>query len=189
MMSERVYGQYDLIPDELVPEAYLEVTVQPIDLTTHWKRTSLLADMMAGYVASAFRGGHRFRESPVYNAVSTVMQELVENAAKFSRQRDAQARLRLRHFDRVLQIQVQNDVTPATAAVFETHVKGLLAAKDLDGVYVKTMEGRRLGDQQSGIGLLLMIKDYPVKLAVRLAPKSPECTVVTVRAHYFLEEA
>jgi len=180
------YGDYDFVPAALIPEARLALRLNPAELTSHWRRCSLLSDFIGGYVASAFALGAKMVESDVYNSVSTIFQELIENAAKFSRQRDATIAIELCHFDRLIAVEIKNDATVSMAQEFARYIQRILATSDLDEMYRDILEKHRLTDSRSGIGLLLLIKDYGLRLGVRFARTGDEGTTVTVRAFYFI---
>jgi hypothetical protein len=187
MIAERLYGQFDYVPEELVPEAHLEISVNSIDLKTRWQRCGLLSDLVAGYVSAAYPDEGFGYQSPVFNSISTVFQELIENAAKFSRHREAVIRIRIKHYDRILKLEVQNDATPAFGQKFESHLKTLFTATDLDTLQVNILESQVDARGQSGIGLLMLLKDYPVKLGVMFMRSGAERDIVTVRAYYRIE--
>jgi len=188
-MQERYYGDYDIIPDELSPEAHIEISVTPIDLRAHWQRCGQLSDLVAEYIACAYPEIGKPHQSPIFSSISTIFQELIENAAKFSRQREAVIRIRVKHYDRVLRIEVQNDTTLTSGQRFEEYIQKLLATTDLEALHIQTVEGRAPDDKQSsGIGLLLLLKDYGVKLGVRFMRDGNERDIIIVRVHYRLED-
>ncbi len=189
MIEERLYGDFDYVPEDLVPEAHLELSVNSIDLKTRWQRCGLLSDLVAGYISAAYPEGGFGVTSPVFNSISTVFQELIENAAKFSRHREAVIRIRIKHYNRVLKLEVQNDATPGFGQKFEAHLKTLFTAQDLDALQVSMIESRaQTNSNQSGIGLLMLLKDYPVKIGVMFMRTGPEREIITVRAYYRLED-
>jgi hypothetical protein len=187
MTAERLYGEFDYVPEELIPEAHLEMSVNSIDLKTRWQRCGLLSDLVAGYISAAYPDEGFGYQSPVFNAVSTVFQELIENAAKFSRHREAIIRIRIKHYDRILKLEVQNDATTAYGQKFEAHLKTLFTSPDLDALQVNILENRGQTEIQSGLGLLMLLKDYPVKLGVMFVRGGGERDIITVRAYYRIE--
>lgn len=186
-MNARTYGDFNYIPETLVPEAQVELTINPIDLTTHWQRCGLMSDMTAGYIAYAYPEGMKGHHSAIFSSISTIFQELVENAARYSRQREAVIKARVKHYNRLVRIEVQNDSTPAYGQKFEEYLKVLFGAADLDEMYMQVMEDQAAGNRQSGIGLLLMLKDYPLKLGVQFLRDGNERDLVVVRAYYHME--
>lgn len=187
-MTAGQYGEYDFIPVGLIPEARVTLKLNPAELTAHWRRCSLISDCAAGYIASAFSSAAKLRQGDIYNSVSTIMQELIENAAKFSLQRDAIIDIELLHFDRLVAFYVRNTTSASVAREFEKHIQALLTAHDLESMYVDILEKRRDDESRSGIGLLLLMKDHGLKLGVRFRPEAAERTTISVRAFYFLGE-
>ena len=115
-----------------------------------------------------------------------ITQELIENAAKFSLQRDSIVDIELLHFDRLFAFNVRNMASAAVAREFEQHIQTLLMTQDLDSMYVDILEKRRDNESRSGIGLLLLMKDHGLKLGVRFSEDAAGKTTISVRAFYFL---
>lgn len=186
-MAERLYGDYDFISGERIPDAHLELNVNSFDLRTCWQRCGLLSNFVAGYISSAYFDEGKGYNSEIFSSISTIFQELIENAAKFSLHREASIRVRINHYERVTQIEVQNDSLTANSQRFEAHLKVLFTAPDLDDLQVHILESRSRDNLESGIGLLMLLKDYPIKLGVLFAPAGNELDQVTVRAYYQLD--
>jgi hypothetical protein len=169
----------------MIPEAQLGLSLRPIDLTTHWRRCGLLSDTVAGFIAYAYCHGS-LDEAPAHiTGISTIFQELLENAAKYSRKRESDIRVRLCHFAGTVLLEIQNAATRTMAAGFERHVERLLATDDLDNMFLEALEASQKNEIQSGIGLLLLLKDYDVKIGVRFESDA-RGTQITIRAVYFL---
>lgn len=189
-MTSKIHGDFDLVPDELVPEAQLSLTLSPSELTAHWLRCGQVSDFVAGYIASAYAAEHRTTSAPLFTSISTVFQELIENAAKFSRKREASIQVRVKHFSRILMFEVENVTTPAFAERFEEYLEQMAAADDLGAVYLQIVEAQTDGPldaQRSGIGLLVLRKDHEVRLGVRFASDDAGRPTITVRAFQTLE--
>lgn len=185
-MIERMHGDFEMIPEDLTPEAHFEISVTPIDLMTHWQRCSLLSDLVAGYIAYAYHQSRDMHTFHVYSSISTIFQELIENSAKYSRHREAVIRIRVKHFNSVVRIEVQNDATPGNAEKFEGYVKTLLSA-DLEELHFQIVEDQARASTHSGLGLVLLAKDYPCTFGFSFRRVSDEREIITVRAHYYLE--
>jgi len=185
-MIERIYGDFEMIPEDLTPEAHFEISVTPIDLMTHWQRCSLLSDLVAGYIAYAYHQSREMHTFHVYSSISTIFQELIENSAKYSRQREGVIRVRVKHFNSVVRIELQNDATPGNAEKFEGYVKTLLSA-DLEELHFQIVEDQARASTHSGLGLVLLAKDYPCTFGFSFRRVSDEREIITVRAHYYLE--
>jgi hypothetical protein len=186
-MAERLYGDFEYIPDERIPDAHLELRVNSFDLRTVWQRCGLLSNLVAGYISSAYFDEGMGYNSEIFSSISTIFQELIENAAKFSMRRDAVIRVRVKHYERVTRLEVQNDSSMSHSHKFEAHLKVLFTAPDLDDLQVSILESRSRDQLESGIGLLMLLKDYPVRLGVQFASNGQDQEVVTVRVYYRLE--
>ena len=187
-MSARTYGDFDFIPEDMIPEAQFGLTLQPIDLTAHWRRCGLVSDTVASFIAYAYTHQSIEHAPPHLTGISTVFQELLENAAKYSRKRESGIQVRVRHYARAVMLEVQNGASKHRARGFEQHVRQLLraSAEELDALFVETLEASR-DNVQSGIGILLLLKDYDVKIGVRFEPE-PRGARVTIRVFYTLAE-
>jgi hypothetical protein len=189
-MDSKTYGDFAFVPDELVPEAQLALTLSPSELTAHWLRCGQVSDFVAGYIASAYAAEHRTTSAPLFTSISTVFQELIENAAKFSRKRESSISVRVKHFSRVLMFEVESVTTPAFAQRFEEYLEQMERAEDLGAVYMEIVEAQTESPaevQRSGIGLLVLRKDHEVRLGVRFASDEAGRPTITVRAFQTLE--
>lgn len=141
-----VLGEFPEPPSP--PLSAIELEVVPLDLVTEWRRCGMVADFMADYMVHAFEGRDAAR-----SILSTVANELVENAAKFSADKRAAARVAIRHHGEVVHAEVRNLATGK-------HVEDLravladLARDDATAVFRRRLEDRR------GLGLALLARDY-----------------------------
>jgi hypothetical protein len=130
------------------PLSAIELEVVPIDLVTEWRRCGMIADFMADYMVDGFE-----RRDAARSVLSTVMNELVENAAKFSVDARAPARLAIRHHGEAVHLEIRN-------AAGEKHVRHLRALlPELAGGDATAVFRRRL-EERLGLGLALLAKDY-----------------------------
>lgn len=188
-MDSKTYGEFDLVPDELVPEGQLSLTLSPSDLTAHWLRCGRISDFVAGYFAAAY-SAERETSELMFTAISTVFQVLIENAARFSRKREAAVHVRVKHFSRILMFEVVNTTTPAFAERFVEYLEHISQVRDLGALYLSIVEAQTdtpAEVQRSGIGLLVLRKDHEVRLGVRITADEAGRPVITVRAYQTLE--
>lgn len=130
------------------PLSALEMEVVPIDLVTEWRRCGMIADFMAEYMVHGFE-----RRDTARSVLSTVVNELVENAAKFSADKRASARISLRHHGESVHVEIRNEATDA-------HVQDLRELLvDLARDEARDVFERRLRDRR-GLGLALLARDY-----------------------------
>jgi hypothetical protein len=156
MSGPVVVGAFAEAPSELLTAVELEVL--PIDLVTEWRRCGMVADFLADYVVEAFE-----RRDAARSILSTVANELIENAAKFSSDQRSPARIAIRHHGEVVHAEVCNRAG-------EKHVHSLrevlaeLGGGDATAVFHRRVE-RRLG-----LGLALLAKDYGAHVGATIGP-------------------
>ncbi|MGM0532392.1 MAG: slr1658 superfamily regulator [Bacteroidota bacterium] len=179
-MKEQILGDYELTPDYLPAEGDLKLTVKPIDLITHWRRCGMIADFVAEYYESG--------ETEIdKNIVSTVFNELIENASKYSTKRDSEIHIEVKRYNRILKMQVSNISNQSYFESLINRLTHIINSKNLDELFYNEMLKKANGDKQSEIGLLIMIKDYQIKLGAKLAEKGEDLFEITVQAYYFID--
>jgi hypothetical protein len=162
MGKTEIIGDYNFVSEGIDAEGILRVTLQPIDLMTYWKRCGLIADFGAKFYAYAYGKNNEIIE----NTISTVLNELVENAAKFSKQRDSYVEIVLKHYINLVSIEVANEATPRISESFRNYVRQL-AESDHEELYFKKLEEKAEDDTSSGLGLLMILKDYPCRFGAK----------------------
>ncbi|HXI58744.1 MAG TPA: hypothetical protein VNO55_21905 [Polyangia bacterium] len=143
----------------------VSIDLRALELVAHWGRCGLTADWLARFFAYDFAPGSR--EAAV-SVLSTAINELLENAAKFCSDKQHPVRISVRHHGDFVRIATGN-----TAG--DNHVQRLRTTLDqlshgsLEELFTRLMQNKS-APGASGIGLLILKKDYGARLAVRLAP-------------------
>ena len=155
MTSETILGRF---PDPPGPALVtISVEVVPIDLVTEWRRCGILADFAAGYLEWAFS-----RRSAAHSVVSTVVNELVENAAKFSLDNRIHTHVTIRHFGETVHAEVRNVAADEHVRRL-AEVLGALGREGAEAVFRRCLEDRL------GLGLALIARDYHAVVGARVA--------------------
>lgn len=177
-------GEFDVIPDSMPAEGDLFVRVKPIDLITYWQRCGIMADFVASFYAFT-------QEHPVVqeNIISTIVNELIENATKYSVKRDRDVRIHMKLYDTVLKIQTENYAPKLHFQKLKQHLKSLTEAEDLDEFYFETLTSKPAESSDSGIGLLLLLKDYDIKIGAQFQYiEDIGQYKVTIQTYYYIEQ-
>ena len=156
MSTVTVLGAFPEPPEP--PLSAIEMEVVPLDLVTEWRRCGMIADFMADYMVHGFE-----RRDAARSILSTVMNELVENAAKFSADTRAPARASIRHHGEVVHLEIRNAATESHVQ----HLRGLLA--DLAGGDASAVWRTRLEDRR-GLGLAMLARDYGATVGATTIP-------------------
>jgi len=167
MGNSEYIGDFNFVGEEIDAEGVLRVTLQPIDLMTYWKRCGLIADFGAQFYAYAYGKNNDI----IQNTISTVLNELVENAAKFSKQRDSYVEIVMKHYINLVSIEVVNEATPRISESFRGYVRQLVES-DHEDLYFKKLEEKAEDDTSSGLGLLMILKDYPCRFGAKFEEKN-----------------
>lgn len=173
MTSDLVLGTFADPPGKPLVTVGLEVV--PIDLVTEWQRCGAVADFAATYMAYAFE-----RRVTAHSVVSTVVNELVENATKFSVDKRVATHVTILHFGEVVHAEVRNEASDAHVA----RLREVLEALACDGA--EEVFRRRMTDR-SGLGLALIARDYDATVGARITRGCTEgrnevCLRVTLSA-------
>ncbi|MCW7468712.1 MULTISPECIES: slr1658 superfamily regulator [Leptospira] len=180
--SPIIIGEYHIIPENLPADGQLRLIFQPIDMTTYWRRCGLTANFVAGFYSYCYEASETKA-----NSLSTIINELLENASKFSKAREGRINVELKQYGNLLRIDVLNVASKTLRDSFEIFVNKLLS-ENVEEMYFSTLETKEDGDTKSGLGLLMMLKDYPVRFGYSFHEVDADTHEITVRAIINVEE-
>jgi hypothetical protein len=155
------------VADSPIPAAIsgLELELRPLELVVHWRRCGLTADWLASYLAYDFDAAAR---ATAQNVLSTVINELLENAVKFSADKQAKIRIAVTHHGDFVRLET-NNLAAAPRALLLRETFEELGQGSLDALFA-----RRIAESATpnapGVGLLILKRDYAARQGVRLTP-------------------
>lgn len=161
MSQVQLVGEWQSRIDDSITE--LKMRFVPLDLVAHWKRCGMVADFLAHFLAYNFE-----ETSEATNIVSTVLNEVLENAVKFSCDKHTKISLTLRHTGDFLEIETTNVSTMNDA---QSLVQKLtrINNEDIEDLFVQQLEYTAATDSSaSGLGLISLKKDYNASLGAKL---------------------
>jgi hypothetical protein len=178
-----VLGDFDDGPDVPAAITGVDLGLRALDLVMHWKRCGMTADWLAGFVAydcdPAARGN-------AVGVLSTIVNELLENAAKFCADKTAVVGVAVHHHGEFVRVETRNVADARRVAAFRAALDDL-ATSPLDDLFAKRIERAR-EPGSPGIGLLLLKKDYGARIGVRLDARGDARWDVRVRVAIQTEE-
>lgn len=160
--SPEVLGAWSDEPSPAISGA--QVSLRALELVTHWRRCGLTADWLAGFCAYDFEPAAR---AAANNILSTAINELVENAAKFCADKTEPLTVAVHHHGDVIRIETRNRIDAAQAERLRRALADL-ARPDLEAVFAQRIEHQAAAGA-SGVGLLILAKDYQAKVGAKLA--------------------
>jgi hypothetical protein len=159
------------------------------DLSRNWRRCSLSADFLARYYSYYFpyreKATDRISRDTAENTISYILNELIENTAKYSDAADTGVEVTVHLRERDVLFQVSNQVTAKRAGEFTQLVAELLGG-NAEELYVAQLEKNT---DSSGLGYLTMINDYGVSLGFMVRRKTDDVFTVSVQASMKWKEA
>ena len=177
--------------EEPASEAALELDCA--DLLQHWRRVSLSSDFLAKYYSFYFpyreKAKGRISRETAENSISFVLNELIENTAKYSNTAETGVRARVLLLERAVLLEVSNSVSEALADEFQAGMREVLSG-NTEELYISKLESNlQKAKSDSGLGFLTLINDYKIGLGFKFEKTGGEICRVTVQADMSCEEA
>lgn len=147
------------------PLSELSLSFLPLALVSEWSRCSETADFVARFFA------YDYPDRDLAGSVlSTVVNELVENAAKFSSDKSVEARVVVREYDAWLTITTENIATNPQADSFAATLTRLVDGEPESLFAAQIANPPETGS--AGIGLIMLRKDYDATIGARMQSAS-----------------
>jgi hypothetical protein len=163
------------------------------DLFRSWRRVSLSSDFLARYYSYYFPYREKARgtlsRDSAENSISFVLNELVENTAKYSDAEDKNVSIRVWLLESVLLFSVSNFITGKLSGPFHSLAQEILSG-NAEELYLKRLErNTEEGGGGSGLGYLTLINDYGINLGFKFEKAGDDLFKVTVQATMKHKEA
>ena len=177
--------------EEPASEAALELDCA--DLLQHWRRVSLSSDFLAKYYSFYFpyreKAKGRISRETAENSISFVLNELIENTAKYSNTAETGVRARVLLLERAVLLEVSNSVSEALADEFQASMREVLSG-NTEELYISKLESNlQKAKSDSGLGFLTLINDYKIGLGFKFEKTGDGISPITVQADMNCEEA
>ncbi|MCW7468717.1 DUF6272 family protein [Leptospira kanakyensis] len=173
------------------PESKIQIHLKPLDLMRYWRRIGILSDFIGYFYGFSFlpnvpSESMDMKNSDIVNSISTVFNELLENAAKYSYDKKADIEISLIHRGKTFEIFVSNKTNESNVTAYEESLKEIFSTDNLESLYIEKLETNENDPHRSGIGLIMVLKDYPVEMEVSFESEG-EVTTITSHVIYFTD--
>jgi len=122
------------------------------------------------------------------NVLSTVINEILENAAKFSADKKRQVKIVVGQHGDAVQVEATNIATAERAQAFASRLEEVLA-QDPEVLFQRHIESAASAPRGApGVGLVVLRKDYHTEIAARIAATTGGLFEVTVQVRLPSEE-
>lgn len=186
----RIYGNLKSATNiDQEPVSIIQIQLKPLDLMRYWRRIGIMSDFIGYFYGFSFlpnvpSESMDMKNSEIVNSISTVFNELLENAAKYSYDKKADIEISLIHRGKTFEMLVRNKTNESNVSAYEASLKEIFSAKDLEKLYIEKLETNENDPHRSGIGLIMVLKDYPVEMEVSFESEGDD-TIITSRVIYF----
>ncbi|BDA77881.1 histidine kinase [Leptospira kobayashii] len=170
-----------LTEENLPYHSHLSLSVYTQDMTFHWKRCEIVSNFV-----SQFYSGSDGDKSVDANSASTIINELIENAAKYSEKENSKIYIEIKDLGNKLRVDVKNKVSSWTKLNFEKLMQ-IIASGNVNQMYFDALESKHTEDKTSGIGLLMLLNDYHLNLGYKIKSNQQDNFEITIRAHIPIE--
>lgn len=171
------------------PDSIIQIHLKPLDLMRYWRRIGILSDFIGYFYGFSFlpnvpTESMDIKNSDIVHSISTVFNELLENAAKYSYDKKADIEISLIRRAKTFEMLVRNKTNESNVTAYEASLEEIFSTKDLEKLYLEKLENNENDPLRSGIGLIMVLKDYPVEMEVVFESEG-EDTIITSRVIYF----
>lgn len=150
-------------PETLITDMRIELV--PLDLIVQWHRCSMMSEFLAEYMAL-----HFVERDAARQALSTGLNELIENIAKFSADKRQRATLSIAHHGDHLRITTANEAEGQRARALAERLDRI-AVSDAEELFLEQIEHTATNDRAaSGLGLITIRKDYGALMGAEIQP-------------------
>jgi hypothetical protein len=186
-----VFGEYMEEVGKPLSQSLLVVNSQ--EMMRNWRTVSLSSDFFARYYSYYFpyreKAQERISRETAENIISFVLNELIENTAKYSNAEDQTVRIRVWLLEDDIIFSISNFVTHQLAESFAALAREILESNP-EELYLKRLERNTQSEEgASGLGYLTLINDYGIALGFKFEPTDPDQVQVTVQARMKCKEA
>ncbi len=170
-------------------QSHAVLGLDAVDISHNWRRCSLTADFLARYYSYYFpyreKATDRISRDTAENTISYILNELLENTAKYSDASETAVEVAVHLRERDILFQVSNHVSEKRAGDFTRLVTDMLRGNPQE-LYLAQLERNT---DSSGLGYLTMINDYGVSLGFMVEKNADDVFTVSVQASMKWKEA
>lgn len=143
----------------------LRLELLPIDLIVQWRRCSVVADFLSHYFNYHFED-----RTNAMQVLSYGLNELIENLAKFTGDKQEPVSLTMTHFGEALRVQTYNVARRPQAEALASRLEQL-STVDPEELFLAQLEHTASEDKgASGLGLITIKKDYQATIGAEIVP-------------------
>lgn len=152
----------------------------PLELITEWSNCSLIANYLANYQGINFE-----KKESIINNLSIITNELLENASKFSLDKNKIVSISIQQFETEVMIKITN-ISNKKHSQNLKRILNKLSQKTAEKLLLKQIIKNQKTPQSSEIGIISLVKHYDCQINVSITPK-PNTYLVEVQIELLVE--
>lgn len=150
-------------PTDRALVSYVDIRLAASDMVNQWRRCSMTADFIAGFVYTA-----PVHEAPGRSALSMVIDELIENAVKFCADALTPVSITVHDYGDMIRLDVSNTCDEQHASELEKSIRRVLES-DLEALFVAQIEETAAEDRlASRLGFITLCINHGARLGARI---------------------
>lgn len=166
-MSVEYIGDYrQSFVDE---SSLLDISICPQDVHNYWNRCGLISNFSSYYISMAFP-----QHKSIVNSLSMILNELLENAVKYSVYDREPINMAVRIVDGEIIVEASNSINKEEYDRIESLVSELTDNEIVNQKYFEMLKDNALSHHKSGIGLFTIINYFNVHLSFKIAAHSSD---------------
>ncbi len=166
-MSKSNYFGYNDIDELSVIHNDVCLTFKiPVEHIQHWKKCSLIANFFGNYQAESYKENKK----QIISTISTISNELLENAIKFSEKDYSDISISIKKHDSSILIQV-NNISNSTNVTRLQNTLTKIKNNNIAAFQIEKINKNAAEDSSSSeIGLINIAKDFSNKIGAKITP-------------------
>lgn len=176
MHDEVTIGNYNRNTERKDRSLHLEMTRG--EFMSTWNMCGTIANFFSNYAKFSYKN-----QDEAENSLSTIFNELIENAVKFSADDKSTIVLELFNYEKSVIFNIVNETLLEQYASFREYAEDLISTQDLSSEYLRVIEQNATSEHKSGIGLLLVSNLLQTHLAFKFNFNGKERIDVAVQTN------
>lgn len=159
MINQFTIGNYsDINNTNETVKLYLSLPSEEVDV--YWSRCGLISNFSSSYIALACSTAKN-----ITNSLSFIINELLENAVKYSFDKNKKIEVCLLQNRDTITVEVSNYISSSQTEKMTKKAKELIDVDYVNSRYLDIMTSNAKGESRSGIGMLTIINYYNVAMS------------------------
>ncbi len=136
----------------------------------NWDKCGLIANFFGNYQAHSFK-----EKEKIESVISTIANELLENAIKFTADKNKLVNITLKKYKDEITLETVNLAKRKNVEDIHQLIESI-QNNDIESLFLAQIEKNALNEKSSGsgVGIISIIKDYNAKLGIKIEPTIQE---------------